>query len=84
MDLESCRLNLVRRAIPAMLAEELVSVQPLSGNIISDVLKWTKSTEQPVYKQGELIHDFALGWLRYYGTDFIPQDLWIRLKIKGL
>jgi hypothetical protein len=84
MVMESNKLNLIRRMVPTLMAEELVGVQPMSDNTMSSLIKWIKSNEKPMYNQGDRIRCFARGWLRYYGTEFISQDLWISLKIKGL
>lgn len=82
--MESLRIDLIRRTIPTLMAEELTSVQPMSGDMLPAVLKLFKEYTPREYTQGERVHDFALGWLRYYGTEFISEDLWIRLKIKRL
>lgn len=76
-------IPIIRREMPKLFAHEMASTQPV--NISGKVLKaiWEQTSNRK-YKQGELVHDFAKGWLRYYGTEFIPLDLWLKIKIKGL
>ena len=34
--------------------------------------------------QGDLLHCIRRGWMRFYGTSYIPARVWELLRIKGL
>ena len=35
--------------------------------------------------QGERMHCIRRGWLRYFGTEWVPELAWVfRIKIRGL
>ena len=73
-------IPIIRKAYPQIMAEELASVQPMNGDIFSDIIKM--SAVEYIPKQNELIHDFIRGWLRYYGTQYIPERDWNWIMIK--
>lgn len=84
----SALIPLLRKEIPGMIAEELVSVQPMGTDI--DLPKaWRQMElvfEYPDEKNsvGDRIHDFVRGYLRWSGTEWIPESLYFELKIKQL
>jgi hypothetical protein len=75
-------IPVIRDAMPQLLAQELAGVQPMTGaGEIFTLKKVTQKERQP--HQGEWMHDFIRGHLRYYGSQWIPQQLWIKIKLKG-
>lgn len=78
------RIPIITRIIPSILAKDLCGIQPIT-DMASDIFRLTNANRGPiVYKQGELVHSFLRGYQRYYGTSFISNELWFKLKIKGL
>jgi hypothetical protein len=77
-------IQMVRKITPTLMAEHLVGVQPLQDDLFKNVLRMSIVQDTQIPKQGSLIHSFIYGWQRFYGTEFISEDLWIQLKIKGL
>lgn len=83
MKMSNTQIDEIRRAMPSIIASEILSVQPMASDILSDILKMPVVEEiQP--KQGEAKHDFINGYMNFYGTEWINADLWMKLKIKGL
>lgn len=75
-------IPVIRRRITELIANDLLAVQPMNEAHMDAVLKL--NTDQIPYRQGDRVHDFVKGWLRYYGNDLIAESLWWKLKINGL
>lgn len=78
-------ISVIRKVMPQVIAHELASVQPMSkasANIYT--LRYVKQKDMPEPNQGERQHDFIHGWQRYYGTQWIAEHLWIKIKLRGL
>ena len=79
-------IRLVRQTVPELFAKEICSVQPMNFDL--NPLFWAvEEAGKSVYfnpKQGERMHDFARGWLRFYGTEWIPEHVYFKIKLKGL
>lgn len=74
----------IRRIDPQVLAAEIVGVQPMTSGGEVFKLKHVERSKLPEPKQGNWRHDFILGYQRYYGTAWISDSLWWKIKIKGL
>ena len=77
-------IPIIRQKLSASLVADLVGVQPMTDAGIF-TLKFREAKGEPMQPyQGQWCHDFIRGYLRYYGTEWIPERVWIKLKIKGL
>lgn len=47
-------------------------------------LPWRVATTIYRPHQGERMHCIVRGWLRYYGTQWVPELVWLRIKMRGL
>ena len=63
------RMNkpMIRKSVPLLIASEICSVQPMVSNTFTDMLRVCSGNQRDP-RQGERIHDFIRGWMRYYGT----------------
>lgn len=77
-------IPIIRRMAPAVLAEQLVSVQPMTGAGGIFELRHVTQQSLPEPLQGNRRHSFLKGWQRYYGNQWIAESVWIKIKIKGL
>jgi len=80
---ESIKIPIIKRMLPSISFQDIDGVQPMT-EYTGQVFSFKYITGPIHYEQGTLIHDFVCGYMRYYGTDFIPEDLWWKIKIKGL
>ena len=74
---------IVKNLMPSLVASNIVGVQPMSadtGNIFK--LKYIHGPND--VPQGTLTHEFIRGYVRRYGTEDIPADIWWKIKIRGL
>jgi len=66
-------------------AAELCKVQPMvaeAGNVFK--IKHSVNSEPEVCFEGTQRHSFVNGWERFYHGEWISQEKWLTLKIKGL
>lgn len=82
------RMSIIRKILPELLAQELCSVQPMTSGV--EIFNVRRSSDRRVFdmtetfKNGTLRHSFLTGWERYYHGEWIPHDLWLKIKIAGL
>lgn len=78
-------LSMIKRVVPDVMAAQLLSVQPMTdGRIFTLRAPTILANIKEHYKQGDLRHSFIHGWQRYYGTEWISNDTWIKIKVKRL
>ncbi len=79
-------LPIIKKPMPRLLADDILSVSPQVDYAVQQgfSLKYYSEANPNQHNQGDSIHDFARGWIRYYGSEFIPNELYLKLKIKGL
>jgi len=68
-------IPLIRKAAPSLIASELVSVQPMADDTLTNFLSIRETTweeERQWLLLGDVIHDFVYGWMVYDGDDYIP------------
>jgi len=82
-DFDTIKIDMIRKTVPAMIAGSIMSVQPMQDDLITNIMKM-KIMKHREPEQGERIHSFIYGFQRYYGTEWIPELLWIDLRVKGL
>ena len=77
-------IPMIRRLIPDTFIYDLCSVQPMTGDVgdIFGIRVVPEHGENAI--EGHRRHVFGRGWQVYYGTEWIPEDVWIKIKIKGL
>ncbi len=83
------KLPLIRKVMPSLIASDIAGVQPLQENTFKHVMSinydstpWLTRLENT--PDGTLIHEFAKGYSRVYGTELIDLDLYWKIKIAGL
>lgn len=76
-------LPMIRQVLPTLVAQDIVGVQPMVDGA-GEVFKLRHCIDIKESVQGGRRHSFTCGWQRYYGTQWIPEHLWINLKIRGL
>lgn len=77
-------LPIIRNIHPKVIAADIVGVQPMTSAGEVFKLKYVERAKLPEPKQGDLRHHFIHGYQRYYGTAWISDHLWCKIKIKGL
>ena len=77
-------IPLLRTIDPRVLAQELTGVQPMTMGGHAFSLRYIESSKLPKPIQGAWRHDFLFGNQRYYGTQWIAEQVWVKIKIKGL
>jgi hypothetical protein len=77
MNFDPIDIQVFSKMVPRSIAQDIVGVQPMDPELLTGLMKFTS---QPTsYKQGQLIHQFGVGWLRYHGTEFISEELYEQL-----
>lgn len=74
--------DVTRKRFADSIINDIATVQPMSkevGEALSFLM--TFKSREPI--QGERFHDISRGFLRYYGDQYIPEYLWIKIKISG-
>lgn len=67
-------IPIIRKNIPKLIAEELVNIQPMSGEIFKDLPSFKIEYVETDYKFGDIIHNFIQGYMAYNGNEFIAID----------
>lgn len=72
------------RLIPSLVAKDICSVQPMTGDaaVIFEMKITREEVQYPV--DGDRQHSFLYGWQRFYHGEWIAEHVWTDLKIKGL
>jgi hypothetical protein len=34
------------------------------------------------HQQGSRMHSFTTGWMRRYGTEWVPENVWLKIMIR--
>lgn len=72
----------VIKHVSPFLASDVLDTQPMQGySEHSFSFKVIDKPKPP--KEGDLRHCFGRGWQRFYGTEWVDEALWLKLKIKG-
>jgi len=79
-------IPVIKNCCPEILAKDIISVQPMcedAGHIFRFREPGVGSGTE--YPKGGLVerHTFRTGWEVMYHGQWIPQDVWWKLKIKG-
>lgn len=87
-DIDPILITLSRDIYPAMLAEELVSVQPMSGFHGANLYQLNTNCKEHIADPfGTIVHSFIDGYCASTGSDIIPIDEFKKLypyfKLKG-
>lgn len=77
------QIPLIKNIAPEFLAQELCSVQLMTSEHTS-AFKLKHEVGEPPFKEGTVRHEFLRGWTIKYGDEWIPMDLWWKIKISGV
>lgn len=85
-DFRKILLPMIRRVMPTVIAHDLMNVQPMTGEVgkIFTLKAVTHEQIEELAKEGATRHVFGRGWERFYGGEWISDDLYWKLKIKGV
>lgn len=65
-------LDNIRKSIPKIIAEEIISVQPMGDYYLKDFSR--SGTTDKGFEDHERVHNFILGWGRYYKGEFLTEE----------
>jgi len=63
-DINENQLKVIRETVAKKLAEEICSVQPMPNNLIADLIKESKNTEELKAEGYELVSNLGLMWIK--------------------
>ena len=76
-------LPVIKKVFPTATLDEIIGSQPMTGESHSFKFRVVDGDEPPP-KEGTKRHVFSRGWEVYYGNEWIPESVWMKIKISGM